>query len=72
MKVVTDLTEETFLLAFRRFAGRRSLLKLMISDNASAYQSAAEGLEKMFSLATLSEQLIKQGTTWQFIPKRAP
>jgi len=26
----------------------------------------------MFSLATLSEQLIKQGTTWQFITKSAP
>ena len=53
LKVVTDLTKETFLLAFRRFAGRRSLPKLMISDNASTYQSAAKELEKMFSSATV-------------------
>ena len=72
LEVVIDLTEETFLLAFRRFAGRRSLPKLMISDNTSTYQSAAKELEKMFSSATFSEQLMKQGTTWQFIPKRAP
>jgi len=72
LEVVTDLTEETFLLEFRRFAGRRSLPKLMISDNASTYQSAAKELEMMLSSATLSEQLMKQGTTWQFIPKRAP
>jgi len=72
LEVVTDLTEETFLLAFRRFAGRRSLPKLMISENATTYQLAAKELEKMLSSATSSEQLMKQGTTWQFIPKRAP
>ena len=40
LEVVTDLTEETFLQAFRRFAAHRSLPRLIISDNASTYTSA--------------------------------
>ena len=42
LEVVTDLTEVTFLQAFRRFAARRSLPHLVISDNASMYTSAAK------------------------------
>ena len=44
----------------------------MISDNASTYQSAAKELEKLFNSTILSEQLSRQGTMSQFIPKRAP
>ena len=71
LEVVTDLTEENFIQAFRRFVGRKSLPQLMISDNASTYQSAAKELEKLFSSTLLSEHLSKQGTRWQFIPKKA-
>ena len=72
LEVVTDLTEEKFLQAFRRFVGRKSLPQLMISDNASTFQSAAKEIEKMINSPTLNEHLNKQGTVWQFIPKRAP
>ena len=34
LEVVNDLSEETFLQAFRRFSSRKSLPRLMISDNA--------------------------------------
>ena len=44
----------------------------MISDNAFTYQSAAKELEKLFNSTILSERLSRQGTMWQFIPKRAP
>ena len=72
LEVVTDLTEEKFLQAFRRFVGRKSLPQLMISDNASTFQSAAKEIEKMLNSPTLNEHLNKRGTVWQFIPKRAP
>ena len=72
LEVVTDLSEEKFLQAFRRFVGRKSLPKLMISDNASTFQSAAREIEKMINSPTLNEHLNKRGTMWQFIPKRAP
>ena len=72
LEVVTDLTETTFLQAFQRFAARRSLPRLVISDNASTYTAAAKELNKLFQSITLKTALIHKGTTWQFIPKRAP
>ena len=45
LEIVTDLTVESFLQAFRRFAGRRSIPKLLLSDNASTYLAAAEELK---------------------------
>lgn len=72
LEVVTDLSEETFLQAFCRFAARRSLPRLIISDNASTYMSASKELDKLFQSPTLKAALMKKGTTWRFIPKRAP
>ena len=37
LEIVVDLTVVCFLQAFRHFASRRSLLRLMLSDNASMY-----------------------------------
>ena len=37
LEVVTDLSTETFLLAFRRFTSRKGLPQIVISDNASTY-----------------------------------
>ena len=42
LEVVADLTVQTFLLAFRRFASRKSLPQIMMSDNASTYLLTAE------------------------------
>ena len=42
LEIVTSLTEEKFLLAFRRFTSRKSLPLTMISDNASTYVASAE------------------------------
>lgn len=72
LEIVSDLSVESFLLAFRRFAGRRSVPKFLISDNGSTYLAAAEELKSLFSSADLSEALAHRGTQWQFIPKRAP
>ena len=72
LEVVTDLTENTFLLAFRRFASRKSLPEVMISDNASTYTAVAKQIEELTRSSTLTEKLNNYGTTWKFIPKRAP
>jgi len=45
LEVVTDLTVDTFLLAFRRFSSHNSLPCTMISDNASIFLAAAEDLQ---------------------------
>lgn len=70
--IVTDLSIECFLLAFRRFAGRRSVPKLLLSNNGYTYLAAAEELRDLFSSAELSDALARRGIQWQFIPKRSP
>jgi len=44
LEIVADLSIETFLLAFHCFAGHRSTPQLMISDNVTTFQAAAEEL----------------------------
>ena len=62
LEVVADLSTETFLLAFRRFAGHRSTPQLMISDNATIFQSAAEELKTLFIRG--SESSVKPGRSY--------
>lgn len=72
LEVVTDLTTKTFLHSFRRFAARRSLPSLMLSDNASTYLSAAEEIRKLMKDEEVQAYLGNHRVQWFFIPKRAP
>ena len=72
LEIVTDLSMETFLLAFRRFASRKSTPHIMMSDNASTYMSAAEELTKLLQSEDLTTSLGIHGVVWKFIPKKAP
>ena len=72
LEVVTNLSTETFLLAFRRFVSRKSLSQIVISDNASTYLSAAEELRTLLESEDLKESFSRRGVTWRFIPKQAP
>ena len=72
LEVVNDLSMETFLLAFRRFASRKSLPQVMMSDNASTYLSAAEELARLLQSEDLTASLGTLRVVWKFIPKKAP
>ena len=72
LEIVTDLTVECFLQAFRRFSSRRSLPRLVLSDNGSKFLSAAEELKALFSSPLVTSTLAKTGVERKFIPKRAP
>jgi len=72
LEIVTDLSTETFLLAFRRFCSRRSLPSVILSDNASTYLAAAEELKRLLQCDDIKESLARQGVDWRFIPRRAP
>ena len=72
LEVVSDLTEKSFLQAFRRFTGCKSLPYHTISDNASTYLAAADELKQLFQSPSLKDSLTRQGVEWQFIPKRVP
>jgi len=43
LEIVSNLSEETFILAFRRFSSHKSLPRIMISDNALTYVAASKG-----------------------------
>ena len=72
LEIVTDLTVECFLQAFRHFSNRKSLPRLVLSDNESTFLSAANELNALFSSPSLTSSLSKSGTEWRFIPKCAP
>ena len=72
LEIVCDLTMQCFLQTFHRFVSRRSLPRLMLSDNTSTYQAVAEELQKLFTSAELAEDLARREVKWYFIPKRAP
>ena len=72
LEVISDLTEKSFLEAFRRFSSRRSLPLHIISDNACMYLASAETLKELFQSPSLKESFSRQGVNWEFIPKRAP
>ncbi|XP_065911194.1 uncharacterized protein [Dysidea avara] len=72
LEIVQDLSTETFLLAFRKFAARLSLPTMMISDNASTYLSAADELKALMQSPEVKRELGKRGVSWKFIPKKAP
>jgi len=72
LEIVTDMTVQAFLLAFRRFVSRRSTPRKMVSDNQSTYLASAEELKKLFDSDTVKNYLADHGIEWIFIPKRAP
>ena len=72
LEVVTNLSMTTFLLAFCPFAARRSLPQVMMSDNASTYDSAAEELTHLLSSDEIKTGLGREGIVWKFIPKKDP
>ena len=72
LEVVTSMSADYFLQAFRRFANRKSLPSLMVSDNAKTFQKASTYLKSMFESLRVRDHLTNAGVDWQFIPERAP
>ncbi|XP_070567292.1 uncharacterized protein [Ptychodera flava] len=72
LELVANLSSETFLRAFRRFAARRSLPRKIMSDNGSTYLSAATEIENMMKSVPVRNYFANCRVEWTFIPKRAP
>ena len=58
LELFSDFTEETFMQAFRRLCSRRSVPKIMISDNATTYLAAANHNKRIFESTTRSTSRI--------------
>ena len=72
LEVVTNLSTETFLRAFRRFVSRKYLPKIMMSDNGTTFVGASKELEILRKSPSVNETLSHLWIEWRFIPQRAP
>ena len=79
LELVSDLTSEAFLAAFRRFVARRGKPSIMWSDNGSNFVGAARELKELYQLLrepntqqTIADFCSSQSIHWKFIPERAP
>lgn len=78
LEVVSSLTTEGFLQAFKRFVSRRGYCTEIWSDNGTNFTGAANELKKLFKnekgsmIQEISETLASNGCSWNFIPARSP
>lgn len=79
LEVVSDLSTDAFLNAFKRFIGRRGKPSDVFSDNGTNFVGAnreLEDLRKLFAQEDHQHKIIdatsNEGIKWHFIPPRAP
>lgn len=79
LELVSDLTSDAFLAAFRRFVSRRGFCSNVYSDNGTNFQGARRCLNEMHKLViseayneVIAASLAKDNVTWHFIPPSSP
>jgi hypothetical protein len=78
LEVVSDLTSQGFIAAFKRFVARRGHCSDLWSDNGTNFVGAARELrsllaeEKSVVKIEIADWLAMNGTEWHFIPAHAP
>ncbi|KAK7592939.1 hypothetical protein V9T40_007691 [Parthenolecanium corni] len=76
LEVMRDMTAQEFLNSFRRFAGRRGVPQLIVSDNAPQF-TVVEGIfqcmwRKFAHSEVTSKYYAEHNVQWRFIPAYAP
>lgn len=72
LELIPDLSADTFIQAFRRFCSRKSVAEIIISDNATTFNTASKHIKAMQMVTEVHNCLNIRGVDWKFIPKRAP
>lgn len=73
LEVVSDMTTQSFLAAFRRFVARRGHCAKIWSDNGTTFVGASKELQQLKQLhSSIASNLEVSGTEWHFIPPHAP
>ena len=72
LEPVYSLSEEDFLRTFIKFSSRCSLPKILYSDNATNFCSAAKTLQQISESALVSNYMLENLVEWKFITPRAP
>ena len=71
LEVITDLSTETFLQAFRRFTARRGCPVYIVSDNALQYRLGHKTIREAHK-HTLPSYASEKEIEWKFLPIEAP
>lgn len=67
MDLVLDNSTESFLLAFRRFKGRRVTPSIIFSDNAIYFQASSQYLKQLHTLPSVRDFLSQHSITWFYL-----
>ena len=65
-ELVCNLSAETFLRCLRRFAARRGVPNLIVSDNAKTFKAAEKALRKLYNQTRVKSELETKRITWRF------
>lgn len=74
LELASDMTTEKFLMAFRRFSGRRGVPHTIYSDNARTFQAAHKELEQLCQLfkdPRINQHFAHLRISWKYIAPRA-
>lgn len=72
LELCDSMSGEDFMLAFRRFCARRSIPKLIMSDNAPTFTQAADYLKQLSEDPKVISFLGEKKCEWKTIPVNAP
>ena len=72
MELTSGLSVEAFLLAFRRFTGRRGVPATLHSDNAKTSKSSSREVQRIIRSEELWHYLTNKQIQWNFIIEKAP
>jgi hypothetical protein len=74
LELASDMTTDKFLMAFRRFSGRRGIPYNIYSDNARTFHAASKELgelSRVFADQRTSQHFAHNGISWKLIASRA-
>ena len=71
LELVRDLSAETFLCCLRKFAARREMQDLMVSDNAKTFKTSERAITRLFNEPKVKAELQTKRITWRFNLERA-
>ena len=72
LELTRGLNADSFLLAFKRFVGRRGLPATLLSDNTKTFRSCSKEVQSIFLSTEVFQYLTNQRTSWRFIVANVP
>lgn len=72
LELVRDLSAETFLGCLRKFAARRGMPDIIVSDNAKTFKASERAITRLFNDPKVKSELQTKRVTWRFNLERAP